>query len=206
LATLCRDYWPAVFIYIRRQGRDEEAARDLTQEFFARLLDKEWLQGVRPEVAKFRAFLLTTVKRFLNGEYLRQTALKRGGSAQPLSLDWENLPPLAAEGLTPEQAFDRQWALAVINRAMTTLREEADAAGRGRLFAEVAEFISNEPEPGAYHRPAAVLGLSRTAVAMAVHRLRLRLRELVRTEVAQTLSDPQRVEAELRELMAALRG
>ncbi|MCW5556989.1 MAG: sigma-70 family RNA polymerase sigma factor [Verrucomicrobiae bacterium] len=206
LAALCRDYWQPVFIYIRRQGWDEDSARDLTQEFFARLLDKDWLQGVRPEIAKFRAFLLTAVKRFLSGEHDRQVTLKRGGGAAALPLDPEHLPALALGTLTPEQAFDRQWALAVINRAMGALRGEVETAGRGRLFTAVAEFVSCEPEAGAYHQPAAALGMSRAAVAMAVHRLRLRLRELVRAEVAQTLADPRQVEAEMRELMAALRG
>lgn len=206
LASFCRDYWQPVFIYIRRHGHDEEAARDLTQEFFVRLVDKDWLKDVTPDAAKFRAFLLTAVKRFLAGEYWRRTALKRGGGTAPLSLDKEDLPPMASPELTPEQAFDRQWALAVINRAMDHLRREAESSGRSQLFKELAEFISNEPESGDYSRPATALGLSRTAVAMTVHRMRLRLRELVRAEVAETLDDPRLVESELRELMSALRG
>ncbi len=206
LATLCRDYWQPVFVYLRRHGQDEESARDLTQEFFARLLDKEWLEGLQREGPKFRAFLLVAVKRFLAVEHHRRTAQKRGGSAAALSLDTTDLPSLAAAEATPEQAFDRHWALTVINRALGNLRAEVEAAGRGRLFAVVAEYISSEPEPGAYDAAAAALGLSRAAVAMAVHRLRLRLREKVRDEVAHTLADARQVDDEMRELMAALRG
>ena len=206
LAALCRDYWQPVFIYIRRHGHDEEGARDLTQEFFARLLEKDWLEGLRREGAKFRAFLLVAVRRFLAVEHHRRTAQKRGGGAALLPLDTADLPPLASQDATPEQAFDRHWALTVINRALDALRAETEASGRGRWFAELAEFISAEPEAGAYDAAAAALGVSRATVAMAVHRLRLRLREKVREEIAHTLADAAQIDAELRELTATLRG
>lgn len=205
LAALCRYYWQPVFVYIRRQGKDEEAARDLTQEFFSRLLEKEWLEGLRREGSRFRAFLLVAVKRFLAVEHHRQTAQKRGRGATALSLDKEQLPVLASQAATPEEAYDRHWALTVINRALSELQHETEAAGRSQLFTELAEYIANEPEPGAYDAAAAVLGMSRSAVAMAVHRLRLRLREKIRHEVAHTLADTRYVEDEMHELMAALR-
>jgi RNA polymerase sigma-70 factor (ECF subfamily) len=111
-----------------------------------------------------------------------------------------------AVGETPERAFDRRWALTVIDRAIERLRAEAKASGRGALFAQVARFLSVEPEAGGYDAVAADLGMSRASVAMAVHRLRLRLREQVRAEIAQTLADPRQLETEMQELMACLRG
>lgn len=206
LEALCRDYWQPVFVYIRMRGHDEDSARDLTQEFFAQLLAKDWLDGLKREGSRFRAFLIVAVKRFLAVSYHRCTARKRGGGAVTLPLDSAALPAIAAREATPEQAFDRHWSLTVINRALESLRQEVESAGRGRLFSEVAEFISSDPEPGAYEAVGSQLGISRSAVAMAVHRLRLRLREKVREEISQTLSDPGQVDDEMRELLAALRG
>jgi DNA-directed RNA polymerase specialized sigma24 family protein len=206
LTALCQEYWKPVYAYIRWRGEDPEKARDLTQEFFARLLEKDWLAGLEREGAKFRAFLLTAVKRFLAVEHHRETAAKRGGGMTALSLDWATAPEPASREETPEQAFDHRWTLTVIDRAMGRLRVEAETAGKVALFGEVAEFLSGEPQPGAYESAAAALGMTRAAVMMAVHRLRLRFRELVRLEVAETLADPSNVDDEMRELLAVLRG
>lgn len=205
LAALCREYWQPVFIYIRGQGHDEESARDLTQEFFSRLLEKEWLDGLKQEGSRFRAFLLVAVKRFLAVQHHRQNAQKRGHGVPLIPLDQEVLPALAGHDSSPEEAYDRHWALTIINRALAQLQSEAKAAGREQLFAQLAEYISSEPEPGSYEAIANTLGMSRAAVAMAVHRLRLRLREKIRQEVAQTLANPLQVEEEMHVLMAALR-
>jgi DNA-directed RNA polymerase specialized sigma24 family protein len=206
LADLCKAYWGPIFAYIRRRGYDVEQAKDLTQEFLGRVLEHDWLAGLTREGSKFRAFLLVAVKRFLAVEYERQTAQKRGGGAVALSLDSSEVVEPASAEESPERAFDRRWALTVIERAAERLKAEAIASGRGALFARVAGFLSADPEPGSYEAVAFDLGMSRPAVAMAVHRLRLRLREHIRTEIGHTISSPREIEDEMRELMAALRG
>ncbi len=206
LAALCEAYWPPIFAYIRRRGHGEEAAKDLTQEFFARLLKNDWLSGLTKEGSRFRAFLLVAVKRFLAVERERQSAQKRGGGQVPFALDMAGMVEPVSGEESPERAYDRRWALTVIDRAVARLQSEAKASGRETLFAEVSPFLSAEPEAGAYDRAAGRLGISRAAVAMTVHRLRLRLREHVRSEVTETVADPARLEDEIRELMAALRG
>lgn len=205
LNRLCQAYWPPAFAYIRRRGHDEEAARDLTQGFFEKLLEKDWLADAEPDRGKFRSFLLTMLKRYLANEHDFRTRMKRGGGAAAISLDWSESPDVSDPAETPEQAFDRRWALEVINRAGERLRSEATASGRGALFLAVSPFVAAEAEPGAYEQIAADLGMTKSAVAMAVHRLRLRLRELIREEVAETLIDRSKVDVEMQELMSALR-
>jgi RNA polymerase sigma-70 factor (ECF subfamily) len=205
LAALCAAYWGPVYAYIRRRGASVEEAKDLTQEFFSRLLRHEWLAGLTREGSRFRAFLLVAVKRFLAVEYERRSALKRGGGEAPLSLSEANLPEPPSADDTPERAFDRRWALTVIERAIQRLQQEARASGREQLFSQVSGFLAADPEAGAYEHAAQTLGISRAAVAMAVHRLRLRLREQVRSEVAETLSSTRQIDDEVQELMVALR-
>jgi DNA-directed RNA polymerase specialized sigma24 family protein len=206
LADLCAAYWRPIFAYVRHRGHGVEEAKDLTQEFLRRVLEHDWLAGLTREGSKFRAFLLVAVKRFLAVEHERQTAQKRGGGSVALSLDSADVLEPASQDESPERAFDRRWALTVIDRAADRLKAEALASGRGALFARVSTFLSTEPEPGAYEDVAFDLGMSRAAVAMAVHRLRLRLREQIRTEIGDTLSGSRDVEDEMRELMEALRG
>lgn len=208
LAALCRTYWLPVYAFIRRRGKTPEDAQDLTQEFFARLLAKRWLAGIEPRVSRFRAFLLTAVSRFLANEYDRETAAKRGGGVAPLNLD--DAEGLCREGVSmhdsPERAYDRRWALTVMNQAFRRLQEETAASGKARQFERLHEFLSREAEPQEYAKIANEFGLSTGAISVAVHRLRQRYREWVRTEIAQTLSDPALADDELRELLAALQG
>jgi RNA polymerase sigma factor (sigma-70 family) len=206
LATLCAAYWGPIFAYVRRRGHDVEQAKDLTQGFFERLLEKDWLEGLTKEGSKFRAFLLVALKRYLSVDYERQSAMKRGGGAPAISLDGADQIEPSSLDETPERAFDRRWALTVIDRAVERLKTEARASGREALFLQISGFLAADPEPGAYEAVAKRMGISRAAVAMAVHRLRLRLREQVRAEVAETLSSSRQIEDEMRELMAALRG
>ena len=206
LAALCAAYWSPIFAYIRHRGHGVEQAKDLTQEFFARLLEHEWLAGMTKEGSKFRAFLLVAVRRFLAVEHEHESALKRGGGAIALSLDGAELIEPVSPDETPERAFDRRWALTVIDRAAERLRAEANASGRGALFAQVSAFLPTDPEAGAYESVALKLGISRAAVAMAVHRLRLRLREHVRDEIGETISSTRQIEDEMRELTLALRA
>ena len=205
LNELCSAYWTPAYAYIRRRGQGEEEARDLTQEFFARLLEKNWLESAAPERGKFRAFLLTMLKRFLANEHDFATREKRGGGAVLLPLDWDEAPEVADKIESPEQAFDRRWALTVMHRAAVRLRAEAEVSGRLPLFAALSPFIAADAEPGVYEETGAAFGMSKAAVAMTIHRLRLRLRELTREEVAETVADRSNLEAEMQELMAALR-
>ncbi len=206
LAVLCRSYWLPVYAYVRRRGHSPEDAQDLTQEFFARLLAKEWLAGIEPRVSRFRSFLLTAVSRFLANEYDRATAAKRGGGVLALNLEQAEFLCRAqwASSESPERAYDRRWALAVLDQALSRLRGETTANGKARQFDSLSAFLSREAEAGEYAPLGIELGISVGAVGVAVHRLRQRYRELVRREIASTLSDPNQVDEEMRHLLAAL--
>lgn len=208
LATLCRSYWPPVYAYIRRRGHKPEDAQDLTQEFFARLLAKEWLAGIEPRVSRFRSFLLTAVSRFLSNEYDRSTAAKRGGGALPLDLEQAEMscgiPSTTPD--SPEGAYDRRWALAVLDQAMRHLREETAASGKAQQFERLHTFLSREADEGEYAALGRAWGMSAGAVGVGVHRLRQRFREWVRAEIASTLSDPRLVDEEMRHLLTVLQS
>ena len=210
LEQLCRTYWYPLYAYIRRRGNGPEDAQDLTQGFFARLLEKHWLDGIENNGSRFRSFLLSALNGFLADQYDRATAAKRGGGRKPLSLDTEEgerrylLEPATNE--TPEKIFDRRWALTVLDQALIKLKEETLRAGKARHFELLEEFIPHEPEPGEYAAVARVLCVSSGAVSISVFRLRRRFRELVRAEIATTVADPEHVETVLRELLAVLRA
>lgn len=210
LEQLCRTYWYPLYAYIRRRGNGPEDAQDLTQEFFARLLEKQWLEGIEKNGSRFRSFLLNALNGFLANQYDRATAAKRGGGQQILSLDAEQaehryrLEPATNE--TPEKIFDRRWALTVLDRALTRVKDETAATGKARQFELFNPFLSREPGPGEYATVAAELGVSAGAVGVSVHRLRQRYREMVRAEIADTVADPAQVDAEMRELFCALRA
>jgi len=209
LEILCRTYWYPVYAYVRSRKYGPEDAQDLVQEFFAQLLEKNWLAGIEPEAGRFRCFLLTAVKHFLLNEYDRRTALIRGGGQLVLSIDEQlaegryTQEPVTNE--TPEKIFDRRWALTVLDQALANLRSELIDAGKGKEFGLLGQFLSREAEPGDYGHIARQLGLSGSAVAVAVHRLRQRYREVLRECVANTMSEPLHVDEELRQLIAALR-
>lgn len=210
LEQLCRTYWYPLYSYIRRRGNGPEEAQDLTQEFFARLLEKHWLAGVEKNGSRFRSFLLTALNGFLANEYDRATAAKRGGGQQILSLDAEqaehrySLEPSTSE--TPEKIFDRRWALTVLDRALSRLKDETAVSGKARQFELLSPFLSREADAGEYATLAKKLAVSAGAVGVSVHRLRQRYRELVRAEIADTVADSAQVDAEMRDLFAALRS
>lgn len=206
LETLCRDHWRAVYGYVRRTGQSKEDARDLTQEFFARLLEKHWIEGLKETGGSFRGFLFKALRRFLVSEYRASHAQKRGGGRVLIPIDLLSVPDDSPSSFSPEQAYDRHWAMTVIDRAGVRLGAEIRASGHGEVFSRVRAFLADEPERGIYEVIAGELGMSRGALAMAVRRFRLRWRELIRMEVTETLADRTHVEEELRELMAALRG
>lgn len=213
LSDLCAAYYGVVETFIRRETSDPEAARDLTQEFFARVLSGSGLGGADPLRGRFRSYLFGAVKHFLAGERARRLAARRGGGAEHVPLVQDATETQAAMEIadpgapSPEGAFDRQWAAAVLARALDRLGTEMVAEGRGRLFEVLKPCLQGAAEPPAQAGLAAALGLSEGAVKVAIHRLRQRFRAAVRSEIAETLADPAvGVEEEMRHLVAALRG
>ena len=206
LDALCRTYRPPVLAYVRSRGYPPETAEDLTQSFFVDFIERASHAGADPERGRFRAFLLVAIKRFLINADEKARTQKRGGTAQVDSLKDNSQPGMDAiiDTETPERAFERSWALAVLDSAMRRLRAEADAAGKGALFMQLREFLAEAPVEAEYERAARALNLRRNTLAVAVHRLRHRLRELVRAELAQTTTSRVELEAELRELRATL--
>jgi RNA polymerase sigma factor (sigma-70 family) len=208
LERLCRTYWYPLYSYIRRAGYHADDAQDLTQSFFARLLASNSLASVLPEKGKFRSFLLTALNHSLVDEARRAKAGKRGGGQTLFSLDDDEaesryqLEP--ASELTAERIFDQRWAVAVLDHAIARLREEFIAAGKERHFELLREFLSRESSDGAYAGTATQLQTSPGTVAVLVHRLRQRYRELVREEVANTVSAPGEVEEEMQYLFEVL--
>ena len=210
LEQLCRDYWYPIYVYIRRQGHVPEAAEDLTQEFFARLLAKDYLSAVRREQGRFRWFVLCAVKRFLINEGERARAAKRGGALYRVAFDGH-----AAEGrygleavdsTTPDKLFDRAWAVALIERVHRLLQEECALEGKAELFERLSIFLSGDKAGATYADAGVRLDMTEGAVKVAVHRLRRRYRELLREQVAQTTRTAAELEEELRDLRAAFAG
>jgi RNA polymerase sigma-70 factor (ECF subfamily) len=208
LADLCRAYWYPLYAYIRRQGHSADEAQDLTQEFFARLLEKDFLATLDPEKGKFRSFLLTACKHFLVNERERAHAQKRGGGRASVSLDFGDAEARygrePGHSLSADRLFERRWALDLLRGVLTRLREEHVARGKGALFDRLRAFLVGERQAGGYTRAAADLGLTEGAVKVAVHRLRQRYRELLREEIGRTVDDPADIDEEIRALFAAL--
>ena len=209
MAQLCNAYWYPLYAYVRRKGYPPTDAQDLTQEFFARLLARNYVTAADRQKGKFRSFLLGTFEHFLAKEWRRAHAEKRGGGRTDFSLDEldaENrylLEP--AHELTPAKIFDRRWATTLLDQAMARLAEECQAGQKGDLFAAVEPLLSGDSAGGSYAELARSLNTTEGALKVAVHRLRHRYGELVRAEIAQTVASPAEVEQELRELLAALR-
>ncbi len=204
LEKLCRTYWYPLYVYVRRQGHGPHDAQDLTQEFFARLLRLNSLESVAPHKGKFRTFLLASLKHYLADARDAAQAAKRGSGQPVLSLDDDTaeqryrLEPATDD--SPEVLYDRRWVLAMLEQALGRLRQEYIAAGKTLQFEQMKAFLEGPPVDGDYDRVAAALGLNSGAVAVAVHRLRQRYRDLVRGEIAQTVASPQELADELRHL------
>lgn len=203
LETLCRTYRPPVLAYVRSHVYARDTAEDLTQAFFTRFLERAWHAGADPERGRFRAFLLTALKRFLIDADAEASALKRGGGCRFESLD-EETPDAPVGDESPERIFERAWAKAVLGAAFARLRSEAEAAGKLAMFERLSEFLVEAPDEDDYARAADDLHLRRNTLAVAVHRMRHRLRDLVRQELAETTSGPDDMESELRALREAL--
>lgn len=203
LEELCRAYWPPLYLFLRRQGHSPHDAEDLVQGFLARLLAREDLAGVGPERGRFRTFLLTSLRNFVIKKALREKALKRGGGQIAIPINSEAAERLCgpdqAAG-TPEAAFDRAFAQAVVTRAFAALREEHRARAKVELFALLSPHLDGTDDAG-YGKIAAELGMTPGAVAVAVHRMRGRLRELLRAEVRQLCSSAAEEEQEMKHLL-----
>lgn len=207
LEELCTIYWRAVHGFIRRRGHTSEQARDLTQGFFAGFLERRDVAAVDPSRGRFRSYLLAAVKNFLANEKEREQALKRGGGAVLLSLSHDDESDLAIDPVdsrTPEDDFERQWALAILRRALERLRDEQAARGRSELFERLKPALAGEKIAGGYAGLAAETGLTTVAVKVAAHRLKKRYGELVLQEVARTVDLPQEIEDEMQYLFRAV--
>ena len=210
LEKLCQTYWYPLYAYVRRRGHSVEDAQDSTQEFFARLLAGHWVGDADRTKGRFRTFLLTALNRFLANEWDRARAKKRGGGVVSVPLDTavaeSRYGADVGSALAPDQLYDRQWAMTLLDRALGRLEAEHDRLGKAGEFAVLSPALTAERGDIPYAAMAAQLGQNETAVRMAVHRLRKRFREVFREEITQTVADPSEVEEEIRHLLAALAG
>lgn len=206
LAALCETYWYPLYAYVRRQGHSPHDAEDLTQEFFARLLESESLAAVSPEKGKFRTFLLVALKRFLANQWHRANSQKRGGGSLRVPLEGHTAETRyiaePIEALTAEKLYERRWALTLLDRVLDRLRHEFNAARKGELFDKLKPHLMAEKGEIPYAHAAAESGLNEGAFKVAVHRMRRRFRELFREEVAHTVAGPGKIDEEIRYLLA----
>jgi RNA polymerase sigma-70 factor (ECF subfamily) len=210
LEKLCRSYWYPLYAFVRRQGNDESSAKDLTQGFFARLLEKNYLAQVNQDRGKFRCFLLASLKHFIADERDKERAQKRGGGQILLSLDEtvgeDRYRAEPVDVMDAEKLYERRWALTLLDQARERLKQEFLNAGKSQLYERLQAFDAGGGETPAYADVAVALGLSEGGVRTAVFRMRQRYRELVREEVAQTVSSPQEVDEEIRHLIRVVSG
>jgi RNA polymerase sigma-70 factor (ECF subfamily) len=208
LARLCQTYWYPLYAYVRRRGYATHDAQDMTQAFFAQLLERQSLAAAVPERGRFRSFLLASLNHFLASEWKKATAQKRGGGMPKLSLDWAaaeqrfDLEP--ATQAAPDRIFEKQWAMTLLAEVLNRLERELQAEGKAELFAALKETLMGARESQPYAELAQALGMNTGAVNVAVHRLRKRYRALVRAEIANTLGPGEDVESEMRHLFQVL--
>lgn len=207
LEQLCRTYWFPLYAYVRRRGHTKEDAEDLIQEFFARFLARNYLANVSSERGRFRAFLLASLKHFLANEWDKTQRQKRGGKVVHLSLDWQTADTqfqvAAVNEPSPDKAFDREWAVALLAKVIEQLQAECVADGKAKLFEQLKIFLTAGKGELSHAEAAHKLGMDETAVRVTVHRLRKRYRQLLRDELAQTLTDAADVDGEMRALFGA---
>jgi RNA polymerase sigma-70 factor (ECF subfamily) len=208
LAMLCKTYWYPLYAFVRRKGADPHDAQDLTQEFFAWLLARRNLRAADRQRGKFRTFLLAALQNFLANQWRKGRAQKRGGGHSPLPLDFrsgeERYIREPVHELTAEKVFERRWALTLLDEAVSKLRMEYASAGKEDLFQALKGVLGGESPTAPYSETAPQLGVSEGALKTAAHRLRRRCRELLRAEIAQTVTGPDEIDEELRELFAAV--
>ena len=207
LSELCHSYWLPLYAYVRRRVQDPHKAQDLTQAFFAKLLEKNYLRTADPARGRFRAFLLTALKRFMANEWDKEIAQKRGGGRNPLSFDFKegerhyHLEP--TDRLTPDQLFLRNWVRTLLDKVFDRLREEFKTEGKEEQFSELRVFITPREDDVRFAEVATRLEMSAGAVRVAAHRLRKRYRKILREEISQTVENEDEVEDEIRSLFRA---
>jgi RNA polymerase sigma-70 factor (ECF subfamily) len=209
LDRLCRQYWQPLYYFVRRRGYDEQDAQDLTQSFFARLLEKKGFEAADRERGRFRTFLLTSLQNYLANEWDRANRQKRGGGQKFLSLEstlnaeaqYRQLP---ADSATPDRFYDRRWAQAVLESVLKRLREEFDSPNANGKFDVLKEFLFLDRGETSYAAAALRIGLSESAMKSAIYRLRQRCGQFLTDEIAQTVARPEDVDDEIRYLLSAL--
>jgi RNA polymerase sigma factor (sigma-70 family) len=209
MEKLCARYWYPLYVFVRRQGRSHHEAEDCTQEFLTRLLAADGVARARREQGRFRSFLITALRNFLTNEWHRAQTEKRGGGQIPLPFAVTGADDRFAheprdEALSPDQAFDRSWARAMIEKSLETLRNEYEANGRAEIFSALLPLVWGNEVPGSLAEYAARLGLKEPALAVALHRLRRRLGERLRAHVLETVDNDAEADDEVRHLIAAL--
>jgi RNA polymerase sigma-70 factor (ECF subfamily) len=209
LATLCEAYWYPLYAFLRGRGHSPADAEDLTQAFFALLLEKQVIRQADPARGRFRSFLLKALQNFAANVHARNTAAKRGGGVSALSLELDQaedrfgLEASAAE--TPERAFDRRWALTLLDRVMSRLQDDAVLKGKDEQFETLKPYLPGDEPQLSYSGTATALGVSEGAVKVAVHRLRRKFRDILQDEISQTVSSRAEIEDELRHLWTSVR-
>ena len=211
LERLCRTYWYPLYACVRREGHSAEDAKDLTQEFIARFIEKKYLKLADRDRGRFRSFLLTSLKHFIINEWRKHQTAKRGGGAVPISIDEEDAEgryttELVSPEMPPDKLFERRWALALLDQVLVRLRQEYSEAGKTALFNELKAFVWGEKSALPQAEIAARLGLTENAVSVAVFRLRRRYGELLRAEIANTVALASDIDDELRHLLGAISG
>ena len=208
LEKLCGVYWWPLYAFVRRRGYGEHDAQDLTQEFFTRLLAKDFLRAVDRSKGKFRSFLLAALEHFLAKEWRRTNAQKRGGKFTFVSINHDSAEQpylqVPVSNLSPEQFYEQQWATTLLNQTLGRLRDEFIASGKGAMFEDLKIFLTGEKQAASYAELAVKLGTTEAALKMAVSRMRQRYGELLREEIANTVSCPTEIDEELRALLGAL--
>jgi RNA polymerase sigma factor (sigma-70 family) len=208
LERLCQLYWFPIYAHVRRKGNSAEEAADLTQAFFAHMLESEALHTLEPERGRFRSFLLTSADNFLTNEYHKQTAQKRGGGRTIVSIDVPGaegrLLKDPSDGHTPERAFERSWAQALLERVFDLLRGEYETAGKTELFTKLYLFLPKGESSQSYRDAGHDLRMSEAAVKVAVHRMRKRFGELLREQILLTVERPEDIDEEITRLFKAV--
>ncbi len=210
LEQLCHAYWYPLYAYVRRRGYSPEDAQDLTQEFFARFIERESFSVADPTRGRFRTFLLKSLQNFLADDWKHTHRTKRGGGAFVLPLDGDVAEARyvgeLTEPMTPERAYEERWALTLLEQVLARMREDYAQSGKARLFDALQDLLWGADGSASYEVLAKELALTEGALRVAVHRLRADYRERLRVEVAHTVSDPGEVDAELRHLISVIRG
>jgi RNA polymerase sigma factor (sigma-70 family) len=208
LGDLCQAYWPPLYAFLRRRGHSPEDAQDLTQGFFARVLERRDFRAADPARGRFRSFLLSALQHYAINEHERASTVKRGGRVRRLSLDFEEVERTyvleARHDDSPDRVFNRKWAAISLDRALVRLRDECHTLGKGALADALLPYLTDTGQLPAYRTVAEQLGLTEGATKVAVHRLRQRFGAILRLEIAETVLAPADVDDEVRELIRAL--